>query len=103
MARHYKNIEKSVQECRHCQEEQPNPHVATVQHGNGRHDPSVRNLKPQDQDSPAEDTSSPGITKISIVEQSSVTYSTGEGLSELIVTGNSVQSNQNSRIIKTCP
>ena len=26
-----KNIEKSVQECHHCQEEQPNPHVAPLQ------------------------------------------------------------------------
>ena len=42
------------------------------------------------QDSLAEDTSPPGITETSIVEQSSVTDSTAEGLSELIVTGNSI-------------
>ena len=55
------------------------------------------------QDSPAEDTSSPGITETSIVEQSSVTDSTAEGLYESIVTGNSVPSIQNSRIVKAYP
>ena len=49
------------------------------------------------QDSPAEDTSSPGITETSIVEQSSVTDSTAEGLSASVVTGNSVPSVHNSK------
>ena len=58
-----------------------------------------------DQDSPAEDTSSPSITETSIVDQSSVIDSTAEGLSESIVTGNSIPSVQNSKTYprRLCP
>ena len=38
----YENIEKTVQECRHCQKEKPNPHVAPLQPWKWSSQPWVR-------------------------------------------------------------